>query len=170
LKPRVGVGILNYNGAALTIECLDHLAKVDWPADRLDIVVVDNGSSDDSVDRIRLRHPEVKLVTSSRNLGFAGGSNLAIQSMTGVDYVALLNNDALVDPGWLEPLVETCPKILFATTYIDLVLESETFRPIGTDMRTLGVRLSGVQIGSDGRMSKCHFPTGFWPAEPRRGV
>jgi GT2 family glycosyltransferase len=175
LKPRVGVGILNYNGADLTIRCLDHLAKVDWPADRLDIVVVDNASTDDSVTRIGLAHPDIKLVTSARNRGFAGGSNLAIRSMTDVEYVALLNNDAMVEPGWLHPLVDAleanpqvgaaCPKILFATRYMDLVLESETFQPLGVDMRKLGVRVSGLEIGGKEKFPSCRFPSGFYGVE-----
>jgi GT2 family glycosyltransferase len=177
LKPLVGVGILNYNGASLTIKCLDHLQKLDWPADRLAIVVVDNASTDDSVMRIKLTCPEVNLISSPTNRGFAGGCNLAIKSMTDVDYVALLNNDAMVEPGWLEPLVETlearpeigaaCSKILFATRFMDLTLESDTFRPVGLDTRNLGVRVSGMRIGSEDRMNLCHFPSGFY--QPERG-
>jgi GT2 family glycosyltransferase len=176
LKPRVGVGILNYNRPAMTIDCLDHLVKVDWPAARLQIVVVDNASTDDSVARIKLAHPDVSVVHSSRNRGFAGGSNLAIKSMPDVDYVALLNNDALVEPGWLKPLVEVlelhpdagaaCPKILFCTRYVDVVLESETFRPLGVDRRLLGVRVSGVRVNEQERIGRCHFPSGFYRPEP----
>ena len=96
--------------------------------------------------------------------------------MTDVDYVALLNNDAMVEPGWLEPLVEAlessprigaaCSKILFATKYLDLRLESPSFRPIGTDTRDLGVRVSGLRVGHDDRFKKCHFASGFWGQEP----
>ncbi len=155
LKPKVGVGILNFNRAELTIECLDHLAKIDWPADQLQVVVVDNGSSDDSLARIIRAHPAVSLVVSQKNRGFAGGCNLAIAALEGVNYVALLNNDAYVEPGWLGPLVErleshpnagaACSKVLFAATYVDLKLESPCFQPVREDTRHLGVRVSGLR-------------------------
>ncbi|HVL51775.1 MAG TPA: glycosyltransferase family 2 protein [Actinomycetota bacterium] len=175
MRPRVGVGILNYNGPSITIECLDHLSRVEWPKDRLEIVVVDNASADDSIDLIRRTHPDVRLVESPVNRGFAGGCNLAIKTLGDVDYVALLNNDAFVEPGWLEPLVEAleanpgagaaCPKILFATTYVDLRIESPQYRPVGSDSRSLGVRISGLTIDGENRFAKCHFPSGFFGEE-----
>ncbi len=180
MKPLIGVAILNYNGAAMTIQCLDHLQKLEWPADRLQILVLDNGSTDDSVARLRLGYPELNLIRSTKNLGFAAGSNLAIQSMVGVDHIALLNNDALVEPGWLEPLVEAlerdpsigaaCPKILFATTYRELVLESDTFGPLGMDSRKLGVRVSGVRIDGEDLAEECRFVSGFWGREGPAGA
>lgn len=176
MKPRVGIGILNYNGADLTIKCLDHLRKLEWPGDRLEVVVVDNGSTDDSRSRIRRAHPEAKLVASQVNRGFAGGCNLAIRSMEQVDYVALLNNDAYVEPGWLEPLVQAlesqpgvgaaCSKILFATSFVEVGLTSPTFRLIGPKSRDLGVRISGLRVAGECRFSKCHFPEGFWERQP----
>ena len=172
MKPRVGVGILNYNGADLTIKCLDHLSKLEWPGDRLEVVVVDNGSTDDSRSRIGAAHPEAKLVASQVNRGFAGGCNLAIKSMEQVDYVALLNNDAYVEPGWLEPLVQAlesrpdvgaaCSKILFAPSFVEVGLTSPTFSLIGPKSRELGVRISGLRVAGACRFSECHFPEGFW--------
>jgi len=172
VKPRVGVGILNYNGADLTINCLDHLRKLEWPGDRLEVVVVDNGSTDDSRSRIREAHPEAKLVVSQVNLGFAGGCNLAIKSMEQADFVALLNNDAYVEPGWLEPLVRAlesqpgvgaaCSKILFAPSFVEVGLTSPTFSLIGPRSRELGVRISGLRVAGECRFSECHFPEGFW--------
>lgn len=176
MKPRVGIGILNYNRAALTIKCLEHLREVEWPGDRLEIVVVDNGSTDDSRSRISEAHPNAKIVASQVNRGFAGGCNLAIRSMEQVDYVALLNNDAYVEPGWLEPLVQAlesqpgvgaaCSKILFATSYVELGLTSPTFRLIGPNSRDLGVRISGLKVAGESRFSRCHFPEGFWERQP----
>jgi O-antigen biosynthesis protein len=171
----VGVGILNYKGAGLTIRCLEHLSKLDWPTDRLEVVVVDNASGDDSLSRINDAFPEVRVVVSPVNRGFAGGCNLAIRSMGPVDYVALLNNDAFVEPGWLTPLIEAlqsdptagaaCSKILFDTTYVDLSIDTPTFQLPGTDMRELGVRVSSVRVGGEERIQQCHFPDGFWPCE-----
>ncbi|MEX2588155.1 MAG: glycosyltransferase family 2 protein [Actinomycetota bacterium] len=175
MRARVGVGILNYNGAKHTVRCLDHLEKLDWPAELLQIVVVDNASTDDSVEVIRRAYPEAELVLSSRNRGFAGGCNLAIESMGDVDYVALLNNDAMVEPGWLQPLVRAlhdrsdvgavCSKVLFAARYVDIRLESPTFEPMGLDTRKRGVRLNAVGIGKRKNQDGCFFPSGFYAAE-----
>jgi O-antigen biosynthesis protein len=176
VKPRVGIAILNFNGADLTIRCLDHLRKIEWPENRLELVVVDNGSTDDSRSRIREAHPGAKLVTSQVNLGFAGGCNLAIRSMEAADYVALLNNDAYVEPGWLEPLVQAlesqpdvgaaCSKILFDTSFMEVRLFSPIFRLIGPKSRDLGVRISGLRVAGECRLSKCRFPEGFWERQP----
>lgn len=179
MRARVGVGILNYNGARLTISCLDHLKKLDWPAEQLEIVVVDNGSTDDSVAALRTAHPEVRLIESTKNRGFAGGCNLAIQSMEDVDHVALLNNDAMVEPGWLEPLVRAlrdrsdlgavCSKVLFATRYVEVRLESPTFEPVGLDTRERGVRVNRVTFEGKSKLDGCVFSSGFYAAEVGSG-
>ncbi len=97
----VSVVIVNYRGTDDTLAALDGLAGLDWPADRLDVIVVDNASGDDGVARIREAHPGVQLVELPENVGFAGGCNRGVDVATG-QYVALLNNDARPDPGWLR--------------------------------------------------------------------
>lgn len=67
--------------------------------------MIDNASSDDSVAFVRQQFPEVRVIESSRNLGFVEGNNLGFTHATG-DYIALLNNDTVTDPGWLRALVE----------------------------------------------------------------
>ena len=101
----VSVVVLNYRGAADTITCLGALETVDWPRDRLEVVVVDNASGDDSVERIRRAFPDVKLIESKVNTGFAGGCNLGADGASG-EYVAFLNNDARPDPAWITSAVE----------------------------------------------------------------
>jgi GT2 family glycosyltransferase len=88
------------------------------------VVVVDNGSTDGSVDDWAIRHPDVRLVQNRANLGYAGGVNRGLVDLDGVDAVALINSDAFVEPGWLTPLADALdadpavgaasPKILFA--------------------------------------------------------
>ena len=65
--------------------------------------MVDNGSTDGSVDGWAARHPDVRLVQTGANLGFAGGVNRGLADLDDVDAVALVNSDAFVDPGWLGP-------------------------------------------------------------------
>lgn len=78
---------------------LDHL---DYPAEALDIVVVDNGSTDDTVDWLASQHPQVRVLRLERNEGFARPNNLAAASVPDATYLALLNNDMKVTPGWLR--------------------------------------------------------------------
>ncbi len=100
---RVRVVVVNFNGGDAVARCVDALAALDTRHD-VEIVVVDNASSDGSPEALRQR-PEVALWPSGSNLGFVA-NNLALADLEGVDYAALVNNDAFVDPGWLDPLVD----------------------------------------------------------------
>lgn len=120
---RVRAVVLCWNNAALIDRCLEHLLATDWQG-ALDVLVVDNGSTDGTTDGWAARHPGVRLLETGSNLGFAGGMNRGLTDIADVDAVALVNSDAFVDPGWLGPLVAAleadsevgaaCPKILFA--------------------------------------------------------
>ncbi|HHE07523.1 MAG TPA: glycosyltransferase family 2 protein, partial [Chlorobaculum parvum] len=112
----------NWNGAADTLACLASLAKVWQP--EFTTILADNGSTDGSVEILRRAFPEFEILEFGRNLGFAGGNNAAFRSLRGrgFDNVVFLNNDTVVDPGFLQPLVETlhdgwvgivAPKILY---------------------------------------------------------
>jgi GT2 family glycosyltransferase/glycosyltransferase involved in cell wall biosynthesis len=101
----VSVVLVNFRGADDTLEAIGHLAGLDWPTDRLEIVVVENGSGDDSASRLRDAAPHVNLVLSRTNEGFAGGCNLGVAASSG-EFIALLNNDARPDPGWVRAAME----------------------------------------------------------------
>lgn len=102
----VSVVLVNFRGADDTIEAIRHLDAMEWPADRLEIVVVENGSGDDSADRIAEAAPHVTLVRSAENLGFAGGSNLGVKASAG-EIVGFLNNDAKPHPRWVSAAIES---------------------------------------------------------------
>jgi GT2 family glycosyltransferase/glycosyltransferase involved in cell wall biosynthesis len=104
-RPLVSVVLVNFRGAADTLEAIRHLGELDYPKDRLEIVVVENGSGDDSAAVLAAGAPHVKLVVSKVNHGFAGGCNLGVRSSSG-DVVAFLNNDARPDPGWVSAAVD----------------------------------------------------------------
>ena len=116
--------MLCWNNAAFIDRCVDHLLATAWPG-HLEVVVVDNGSTDGSVDRWSERHPTVTLIQTGENLGFAGGMNRGLVDLDDLDAIALVNSDAFVEPGWLTPLAEAldadsglgaaCPKIVFAS-------------------------------------------------------
>jgi GT2 family glycosyltransferase len=104
VKPLVSVIVLNWNGADILEECLLSLKAQTYAP--LEVIVVDNGSTDDSVARVKEKFGDsVRLHQNPTNLGFAGGNNVAIRTANG-DYIALLNNDATADPRWVEELVE----------------------------------------------------------------
>ena len=101
-KALVTVIIVNWNSRLLLADCIDRIKKQTFR--QFDIIIVDNGSKDDSVTYVSSTYPEVKLVSLKRNLGFARANNIAIQNSRS-KYVALINNDAYAEPDWLENLV-----------------------------------------------------------------
>jgi GT2 family glycosyltransferase len=173
--PRVRLVVLNHNGGNLVVRCLEHLENLDWRADRLEIVVVDNASGDGS-DLALAGRPRVRLIRSPKNLGFPA-NNLGLRDLDGVDYVGLVNNDAFAMPGYLRPLVDAldsdprigaaCPKIVFAPRFVDLAVHSPTHRP-ARDGRDLGIRISGVRIGGTERWRDALFGDGVFL--PERGT
>jgi GT2 family glycosyltransferase len=103
--PSVDIIVLNWNGKRDTLECLASLRSVDYPRRR--VIVVDNGSTDDSVAAIRTDFPEAVILETGSNLLFAGGNNAGIRKSLadGTDIIMLLNNDTTVDPGFVGALV-----------------------------------------------------------------
>lgn len=97
--------VLNWNGWSDTLTCLAALHRIDTPA--LDILVVDNGSTDGSTAHLLKQYPDLQLLQSGANLGFGGGCNLGIDHALrhGYTYVWLINNDAQVEPNCLQHLL-----------------------------------------------------------------
>lgn len=108
--PNVSIIILNYNRKDDTLECLRSVYGIVYPD--YEVVVVDNASTDGSVDAIKRSFPRVEIIQNTKNLGFAEGNNIAIERAirSGSRYVMLMNNDAVVDPGSLGALVEAAEK------------------------------------------------------------
>jgi GT2 family glycosyltransferase len=169
-KPLIGVVVVNYFGGDRTTRCLEAVLRSTWPADRLQVVLVDNGSEPGFVAELRDRLPAVRVVTSPTNAGFAGGANLGITSLPESDAVALINNDAIPEPGWLEPLVDALggphvgaatPKVLLDRKYVPVVIEVQTRRHAG-DPRPLGVQLCGARVGGIDTSHETELARGFW--------
>lgn len=99
---KVSIIIVNWNQCEQLIECLRSLELQTFTTDN--IVVVDNGSTDGSAEKVSLLFPDLALIRAPKNLGFATANNIAIQR-SNTKYVALLNNDAIAEPIWLEKLV-----------------------------------------------------------------
>ena len=124
MLPLTVIVVLNWNGATDTIACLKSLAPVISPSCR--VVVVDNGSTDGSAERISGAFPEIELLLLPCNLGYSGGNNAGFRRVMeiGAGFVIFLNNDTIVDSSFCSPLVETLrqnsragiavPKIFYA--------------------------------------------------------
>ena len=97
--------VVNWNGAHLLPACLDSLLAQDVAPGELDIVVVDNASTDSSVSLITEHYPSVRLIVTATNLGFAGGVNVGLADLD-AEFAILLNNDATFAPDAVRQLVE----------------------------------------------------------------
>ena len=103
----VSVIIPNYNGRKYLKACLDSLSRQIFAA--FDIVVVDNGSTDDSSEVLERDYCKVKLIKLDRNYGFSKAVNEGIKSCKS-EYIVLLNNDVEVEPDWLSNLLNCIEK------------------------------------------------------------
>jgi GT2 family glycosyltransferase len=105
MSKKVAVILINWNSYDLTRDTLNSLQKGTYMD--LDVIVVDNGSTDGSGDRLEAEFPEVIMIKSSSNTGFTGGNNLGFQYAIaqGYTYAMMLNNDVEVESDFLEPLV-----------------------------------------------------------------
>lgn len=103
---KVYIIILNWNGLKDTLECLESVYNLDYQ--HFEVVVVDNGSSDNSAEIISKKHPNVVLLQNHENLGYATGNNIAMKYAMehGADYLWLLNNDTVVEKFTLSNLLE----------------------------------------------------------------
>ncbi len=104
MEPRVTAIVLNWNGRDDTLRCLTSLKHLDYS--NLEIVVVDNGSDDDSVFVIQRAFPDIYIIETGVNLGYAGGNNVGIRWALArkTEYVLVLNNDTIVAPDFLKAL------------------------------------------------------------------
>ncbi len=102
----VAIVLVNWNGYPFTAACLRSLEKIHYPD--FFVVLVDNGSTDDSLEKLKSEFPEVHYISIPTNQGFTGGNNAGIQHALDqdFDYVLLLNNDTVVKPDFLDLLVE----------------------------------------------------------------
>jgi len=123
-NPLVSIIILNWNGKKNVIRCLRSLQKITYTP--VEMIVVDNNSSDGSQELVKKKFPWVRLIKNKKNYGYSGGNNIGIRASCG-KYVFILNNDTEVEKNFLQPLVKRCesdltigciqPKLLYATNH-----------------------------------------------------
>jgi GT2 family glycosyltransferase len=161
---RATVVIVNWNGAHLLPACLDAVAKLQTSF-RFETWVVDNASSDGSEELLRTRYPDVRVLQTGANLGFAGGNNAALRQVT-TPFAVLLNNDATPEPDWLENLLSpfdapdgdqlgaVTGKVVFLPRFVRLQLSTPGFTPGAHDSRDLGVRITSVQVSGEEKLGE----------------
>lgn len=119
-KPIFSIVIPNWNGKEFLRICLDSLFKQSFK--NYEIILVDNGSSDDSVSFTKNHYPEVKIVVLKKNMGFAVAANTGIKEAKG-GLVALLNNDTEVDKDWLREIFNASEKDNHASFFASKLLD-----------------------------------------------
>lgn len=147
--PLVSVLVVNFNGRSVLTECLDSLARQSYPRHRLEVIVVDNASTDDSVDWIRTHYPWVRLVAGPTNAGFAEGNNIAFRQSRG-DWIALVNTDAAIEPDWVQKAVA----IGQGESTVGGVVGRLVFRDRPDIVNTTGLRLLPDGRGADRDIDK----------------
>ncbi|MCB0822013.1 MAG: glycosyltransferase family 2 protein [Bacteroidales bacterium] len=177
-RPLVSIVTINYNQAEVTCEMLESFRRVTYPA--YEIIVVDNDSPT-APDIIEQRYPEVKLIRSKSNLGFAGGNNLGIDAASG-EYILFLNNDTEVEPGFIEPIVELMESdrsIGMVSPKIKFFYHRDTVQYAGYskfNIFTISMTGYGFKQKDDGRFDKllktnfCHGAAMMVPMEVIRKV
>lgn len=118
MEIEISIITVNYNGVNDTCELIDSIPS----NDNMEVIVIDNGSREDEGSLIAQRYPQVKIIRSDRNLGFAGGNNLGIKAAKG-KYIFLINNDTVFKDFNIQPIINrlksshriglVCPKIRF---------------------------------------------------------
>jgi GT2 family glycosyltransferase len=175
-QAKVRVIVVNYNGGSMTIDCLRAILHSDWPPNAMELVLVDNASTDGIATRVGTELPAIEVIRSDTNLGFGGAVNLGLHGLTpSTEYVGLVNNDAIVSPGWLRPLARTlasdsrtgaaCPKVVLADEYEELRISGSPVRPAWSDRRRVTARVVGARVDGDDVLPRVRFGRGFFGPE-----
>ena len=104
IAPRISIVVLNHNGRNWLNGCLSSILK-QKTKEKFEVIMVDNGSTDNSVEYVQTHFPQVKIIALDRNYGIAQGNNLGIEHAKG-QYLIFVNNDTVAENGWLQNLVE----------------------------------------------------------------
>ncbi len=175
-KPFVSILIVNYNGRHLLEDCLVSVFENEYPQKSYEVILVDNDSQDESTHYVKEHFPQIKLIESQENLGFAGGNNLALNYARG-EYIVLLNNDTKVDKNWLSTLVETAQKhkkvglinskLFFGIPFIELRIHSEIALKADiygdNDYSPLGIIIEDIEGETEQISNLVHYARGFYP-------
>lgn len=147
-KSLVYVVVLTWNQREVTLECLESLFQMTYP--NFQIVVVDNASTDWTVEAIENQFPHVEIVVNERNLGYPGGCNVGLRYALsqGAEYIFAINNDVTVDPAILDELMdEMAPDVGILTPKVYFADDPERIWSVGGDQNPLTLEMNAVGDG-----------------------
>jgi len=101
-QPLISIIVLNYNAGELLLNCIDSIKKSEYQ--NLEVIVVDNISTDKSQETCKEKFPDVKLIQNKKNFGYCEGNNIGIREAKG-DFIVILNPDTIVESNWLNELI-----------------------------------------------------------------
>jgi GT2 family glycosyltransferase len=105
MLPNISIIIVNFNGLPHLLNCINSIKQINYPRDRIEVILVDNASKDGSALLAKVKFPWIKLLRLPKNYGYAEGCNRGAKISNG-DYLVFLNNDTAVDGEWLINLVK----------------------------------------------------------------
>ena len=163
-KNRLSVLIVNWNGREYLPDCLGSLEM--QTCRDFEVILVDNGSSDGSIEYVRTSHPWVKVVLLPENRGFAVGNNAGLEAASG-EFIVTLNNDTETDPGWLEELAAVAdehPEVGMVASRICSFTDRDSIDSLGIGICRDGMsrgafRLQRFSTLSPGRSEEILFPS-----------
>jgi len=136
-KSLVSIIVLNYNAGELLLNCINSLKKSTYQ--NIEILVVDNISSDDSHTKCKKQFPDIKLIQNKKNLGYCGGNNVGIKEAKG-EFIVILNPDTVVEENWLDEIFNAFNEFgdgLYQPKIISLN-ESDIIQSTGNMIHTFG--------------------------------
>jgi len=160
----VSVVILNWNGGDYLIRCVRSVLETDYPKNLLEVIVVDNGSTDGSARSVKKVYPQVKLIENKKNLGFCVGNNIGIRSATG-DLIILLNNDTIVDKDWIKEILKRAKDPRVGVVGCKLYFPgTKTIQTLGFRIKFLGywesIGAGEMDIGQFNQIEKVDYVSG----------
>ena len=139
--PLISIITVNYNGRQFLYNLFNSLLNLNYPEEKIQIIMVDNGSTDGSIDFVGKKFPQVEVISLPENLGYAGGNNEGFKNAEG-RYIALVNNDCVVERDWLREMVNifkqssqgsrigaVSSKVVFLYPYLPLEFIAESATP-----------------------------------------
>lgn len=187
--PLISIITVNFNGIRFLNNLFNSIINLNYPPEKIQIIMVDNNSRDGSVEFVKNKFPQVDIVALKENKGYAGGNNEGFYRSKG-RYVALINNDCVVDKNWLCEMLavfrqnaDSCKigavgsKVIFYYTYLPLQLIAGSGNKEGRwgsrRSRRLGVQIYDIKVGVSGKKEgekdilnkSVKYMDGFYPQE-----